>query len=156
MKPALFILLLTMVSVIAFVVPRAAGAQNDPRIGVWKINLEKSKYNPGPPPRSQTRTFEAQGRDVKVRVAGIAADGSRVAYGYTANYDGKDYPISGSGIPGGAETIAFRRNDAYTFDAILKKAGKIVITNHLVVSKDGKVLTMKTAPVKDLVIFDRE
>ena len=44
----------------------------------------------------------------------------------------------------------------------LKKAGKVVVTNQLVVSKDGKVMTLNAKgttasgqPVNDMVVFDR-
>jgi hypothetical protein len=138
-------------------------AQSNPTIGTWRLSLAKSKYNPGPPPKSQTRTFEAQGDGVKVSVEGIAADGSRAAYSYAPKYDGKDYAITGSGRPGGSDTIAFKRIDAFTFEATLKKAGKVVVTNQLVVSKDGKVMTLNAKgttasgqPVNDVVVFDRQ
>src|SRR5215217_5294684 len=35
----------------------AAQASN-PRLGTWKLNVEKSKYNPGPAPQSTTRKIE--------------------------------------------------------------------------------------------------
>jgi hypothetical protein len=72
---------------------------------------------------------------------GILADGSHVAYSYTESFDGKDNPISGTGVPSDADTIAVRRINANTTEAILKKAGKVVGINRSVVSKDGKVMT---------------
>jgi hypothetical protein len=36
-------------------------AQSNPSIGTWKLNLAKSKYSPGPPPKSQTTKIEAVG-----------------------------------------------------------------------------------------------
>ena len=35
-------------------------AAGDPVVGTWELNLEKSKYIPGPPPRSKTRTYEVK------------------------------------------------------------------------------------------------
>jgi len=35
---------------------------SDPVLGTWKLNLAKSKYNPGPPPKSNTTSIEALGR----------------------------------------------------------------------------------------------
>jgi hypothetical protein len=84
---------------------------------------------------------EAQGNGAKYSVEGVAADGSRIAYSFTTNYDGKDSPISGAGFPNGADTIAVKRVDANTDTATWKKAGKVVGTNRIVVSKDGKVRT---------------
>jgi hypothetical protein len=117
-------------------------AQTNPFVGTWKLNLAKSKYDPGPPAKSQTRTYEVQGDTLKVSFDGVGADGSHIAYGYTFKYDGKDYPITGSGTPGGADTIAVKRMDANTTDATVKKAGKVVLTTSAVVSKDGKVTTI--------------
>jgi hypothetical protein len=38
-------------------------AQSDPQVGVWKLNLAKSKYSPGPAPKSGTVKIEAAGAD---------------------------------------------------------------------------------------------
>ncbi len=111
------------------------------RVGIWRLNLAKSKYDPGPAPKSATRTIEARGNGTRQRTEGIDATGSRVAYEYTANYDGKDYPTTGTGIPNEADTIALRRIDDLTIDATLKRAGTVVQTTRSVLSKDGRVLT---------------
>ena len=53
--------LLTVFAVI-FLAMAAEGlviAQSDPFVGTWKLNLAKSKFNPGPAPKSQTRTWAA-------------------------------------------------------------------------------------------------
>ncbi len=41
-------------------------AQADPFIGTWVLNLAKSKYQPGPAPKTQTSIYEASGQGVKV------------------------------------------------------------------------------------------
>jgi hypothetical protein len=110
--------LFTIVTVVVLALA-AAGlmlAKSDPIIGTWKLNLAKSKFDPGPPPKSQMRTYEAQGNGVKLSVEGTAADGSTVAYGYTASYDGKDYPITGSGVPNAADSVAVKRINANTVE----------------------------------------
>ena len=43
-------------------------AQADPQVGVWKLNVAKSKYSPGPVPTSGTTTIEAAGKGTKVSV----------------------------------------------------------------------------------------
>ena len=40
---------------------RPALAQGDPQVGVWKLNVAKSKYTPGPVPKSGTTKIEAAG-----------------------------------------------------------------------------------------------
>ena len=138
-------------------------AQSNPFIGTWKLNTAKSKYNPGPPPQSVTRTYEAQGDGVKVNTEGTAADGSHIAYSYTANYDSKDNPISGTGVPSGADTIALKRINPNTTEATLKKAGKVVLTARNVVSKDGKITTITAKgtnangqPTSNVTVWDKQ
>ena len=53
----------------------AAFAQSDPQVGVWKLNVAKSTYTPGPPARNQTITYAAAPNGLKVTVDGI--DGKR-------------------------------------------------------------------------------
>ena len=53
-------------------------AQTDPFIGTWKLNLAKSKYSPGPPPKSQTATYDAAGDGVKVTVKGTNGQGQPI------------------------------------------------------------------------------
>lgn len=117
-------------------------AQSNPFIGTWKQNIAKSKYTPGPAPQSQTQTYEAQGSGVKLSTEGTAGDGSRMTWSYSTNFDGKDSPISGTGAPNGADTVALKRINSNTYEATFKKAGKVVGTGRDVVSKDGKVRTI--------------
>jgi hypothetical protein len=63
-------------------------------IGTWKINLAKSKYSAGKAPQSAAFTVEAAGTGFKVTVDSVGADGTVSHWGYTANYDGKDNPIT--------------------------------------------------------------
>ena len=138
-------------------------AQSNPAIGTWKLNVAKSKYSPGPPPKSQTSTIEAAGNGVKVTTEGVAGDGSKIAYSYTANYDGKDYPVTGTGTPSGEDTIALKRVDANTFTSTGKKAGKVVTTNRTVYSQDGKsrTITVKGTnasgqPTNTVAVYDKQ
>jgi hypothetical protein len=113
-------------------------AQSNPFVGVWKLNLAKSTYNPGPAPKSQTRTWAADG---KVSVEGVNAAGKPVAYGYPIKSDGKDYPTTGA-VPNAADTISSKQIDANTIEANFTRGGKHAETTRFVVSKDGKVLTI--------------
>ena len=129
-----------LISAVFLTVPLLA--QSNPFVGTWKLNLAKSKYNTSQRPKNQTRSVEAQGDGTKISFEGVAADGSRMAYSYMTNYDGKDSAIAGSGQPNGADTIGIKRDDASTTTATLKKAGKVVGTTRTVVSKDGKTTTI--------------
>jgi hypothetical protein len=131
----------------------------DPLNGTWELNLAKSKYDPGPAPKSQTRTYEVAGDNMKYTAKGIDAAGKPMLVGHTARYDGKDYPLTGSPD---ADTISLKRIDGSTSEATLKRAGKVVTVNTRVVSKDGKVMTVtgkgtnaKGEKVNNVLVFDK-
>lgn len=117
-----------------------ASAQ-DPFVGTWKLNIEKSKFAAGPAPKNVTSIVEAQGSGEKYTVQGVAGDGSAIGYTYTTNLDGKPAPISGTGVLGGADTVAVTRMDSRTYSAVTSKSGKVIARTRVVVSADGKVIT---------------
>jgi hypothetical protein len=132
-------------AVLAILLPGLLTAQTDPNIGTWKLNLAKSKYSGSPAPKSLTTTVEAAGAGFKATSEGVASDGSRIAYGYTATLDGKEIPMTGTGTPNGADTISLTKNGPNSLDATLKKGGKVVVTGKLVISKDGKTRTITSS-----------
>ena len=134
--------------------------QTDPFIGTWKLNLAKSKFSPGPPPKSQTVTYEAIGQGVKITVKGTDAEGKPIDIQSTANYDGKDYPVTGDP---NVDMIARKRIDAYKMEITRKKAGKVVSTATSVVSKDGKTRTVtekgvnsKGEKISNTLVYDKQ
>ena len=137
-------------------------AQSNPLVGTWKLNVAKSKFDPGPAPKSLTRTVEAQGDGVKYTFDGVSADGKPLSYGFAVKFDGQDNPIMGS-MPSGADTISAQRKDANTIEATLKKDGKVIGSSKVTVSEDGKVTTVESkgtnaAGVKthDLQVYDKQ
>jgi len=56
-----YVLKVVAVAVLAVVGAVAAQAQSNPIVGTWKLNTAKSKYSPGPMPKSLTRTVTADG-----------------------------------------------------------------------------------------------
>jgi len=111
----------------------------DPRIGTWKLNVEKSKFSPGPAPQSQTVKVEAAGEGEKAITEGINAAGAATKTEYTAQYDGKNYPLTGSQ---NADTVSLKRIDARTTVRTDKKGENVVTTLTRVVSEDGKTMTV--------------
>jgi hypothetical protein len=71
------------------------------------------------------------------------ADGASYAYSFSTNYDGNDSAITGTGAPGGADTIALKRLSSRKVEGTLKKDGKAVGKVAAEVSKDGKLATVK-------------
>jgi len=157
MKRVLFVLSLLVLSSVPLL------AQDNPFVGTWKLNLAKSKFEPGPAPKSQTRTVAAQGDGAKYTFDGVAADGTPFSYSFTVKYDGKDYPVTGTGMPAGADSIAIKLIGTNKAEAIQKKGGKEVAKAEAEVSKDGKVSTVrvkgKTVDGKDFhseSVYDKQ
>jgi hypothetical protein len=113
---------------------------HDPTIGTWRLSLNKSTFSPtGSSPKSLSLKIEQSSEGVKVTADGVDARGHTTHSVYTANYDGRDYPITGSAT---ADTISMRRVNASTTERTDRKHGKVVETRSRTVSPDGKVLTI--------------
>ncbi len=137
-----------------------ATAAADQVSGTWKMNAEKSKYSPGPPPKDLTVVIEANETDYKLDATGTDGDGKPMHVQYDAKLDGKDYPATGIV---NADTVSMKRIDANTTETKQKKDGKVVMTITSKVSKDGKTRTStwrgKNADGKDVhnvVVFDKQ
>ena len=123
-----------------------AFAQNEPRVGTWELNLAKSTFSPGPPPKSQVLTFRAAGPHWTALVQGIDASGRPInpdMSNVAINFDGKDHPTPNVDY----ETSAWKQLTANQYEVIRKKAGKVVLTSINVVSTDGKTMTITTRGV---------
>ena len=121
-------------------------AQGERRVGVWELNLAKSTFSPGPPPRKQTLTFHAAGPHWTALLQGIDASGKPInpdVNNLAISFDGKDHPTSTVDY----DTTAWKRTSAEAYEAIRKKAGKVVLTSTNVLSKDGKTMTITTKGV---------
>jgi hypothetical protein len=117
--------------------------QTDAFLGTWKLNVQKSKFVPGPPRKSETRIVVTSPTGMKVSVDRVNGDGSTQEFEYTSNLDNKSYPIIGDG-PYGADSIAANLTAPNTIQSTLKKGDKVVATATSVASGDGKVLTITT------------
>ena len=124
----------------------------DPIIGTWNLNLQKSKYNPGPAPRSGVRRYEVtEDGFINYISVGVDSHGSPTFNQVTYKYDGKDYPVYSqanlplfytTGVKPG--TQAYRVIDPNTVELTPKdNAGKITFIGVRTrsVSRDGKTLT---------------
>jgi hypothetical protein len=155
--------LILAVVVLCLGVPALMLGQDNPNIGTWKLNLEKSKFTGTPAPKSVTRTVTADGDSVKYSFEATGADGTALAYGFTVKYDGNDYPATGNGVPSGADHIAFKRVNSHSFVGTLKKDEKVVVTSQIVVSHDGKTTTVTSKgtgsdgkPMSTVQVYDKQ
>lgn len=117
----------------------AAQATGDPFLGKWRMDPEKSVFSPGPVPLLQEAFYEDTGDGaVKLRSTSHYPDGPRFTMTWTARFDGKEYPVTGSPL---YDTIAYRRLDTHTVEFTLRKDGKVVSHGRRVLAADGKSYT---------------
>lgn len=153
------ILIGTVLTIGGAAVAAAPGA-TDPIIGTWTLNLEKSKFNPGPAPKSQTRTYAQSAQGTTLSVTGVAADGSAVSQQATFNYDGKDYPISGAAD---YDSLSLKKVNGSTVKSTQKLKGAVIGTTTRSISSHGKVMTLtskgknsKGVDFDNVMVFDKQ
>jgi len=161
MKRTLVVFALILLSGISAGSLRAqtTSAKNNPDVGVWTLNVAKSKYVPGPGPRSQTRTVvPLPDGGVKVTIKGVSGSGKSINYTYTTHYNGEDSPLKGVGFPSGANTISVKRIDASHTVQTDKKDGKVILQVTREVSADGKTETIHGAgdQITNLVVYEKK
>ena len=135
-------------------------AAADEQSGTWKMDPAKSTYSPGPAAKSITLKIESDGDNINYSSDGIDASGSPTHVEYTAKYDGKDYPVTGSP---NADMVALERIDSNTIKSTNKKDGQVVMTVTSVVSKDGKKRTStfkgknaKGQDVNNILVYNKQ
>ena len=138
-------------------------ADDNPLIGKWKVNLAKTKYNVGTPPKSQVITYDMVGDALRL-TAEIDNPQGHQTNSYTAKYDGKDYPFTSTArdaVKG--QTVRLKRIDATTTQRTTYFKGKQIGTVTEVVSKDGKTLTrtqkgvnVQGQPIDNVQVLDKQ
>jgi len=131
----------------------------EPFAGTWKLNLEKSKYKTGSPPKEQTATIAEAGSDLEVTISGTAADGTATMSHYTVPAQGGEGKI----IQSPYEAVSGKRIGPNEREVRYSKGGKVVLTTHNRVSADGKTVTVNVKgsnaqgqPVDAVVVYDKQ
>ena len=129
-------------------------------IGVRKLNLAKSKFSSGPPPRSRIPRIEPEGESLRYTREDVTPEGKPSSGGGVARFDGMDYPQNA--IPF-ADTLSSVRIDTLTTEHTCKKAGKVVRTVRDVLSAGGNVLTRtmggvneRGQKVSNVMVFEKQ
>jgi anti-sigma B factor antagonist len=136
-----------------------ARAADDPMSGTWKVNLGKSKFDPGPAPKSLTATIKVENDTETFMSEGVDAAGNATHAMFAAKFGGPDAPVTG--IPY-ADMVSVKRVKPNHIVATMKKGGKVTMIVHMVVAEDGKSrrLTYEGKnqdgkAVHDEVVYDR-
>ena len=140
--------------------PVALAAQApDPMVGTWKLDVAKSTYKPGPPPKSATVTISpAAGKGLKVSVDAALAEGP-LKFEYSNGRDGKDSPVTGHPQ---YDSVNVTQVSPTEGSIDYKKAGKTVVKAKTELSKDGKTMTVtstgtdaKGTPIHNVAVYTR-
>lgn len=146
-----------LVSMLAFATIASAG---NPVVGTWSLNVAKSKFSPGPAPKSDTRSYTESADGITMTWKSTPASGKEMTVQSTYKTDGKDYPVTG--MPN-FDTLALKQVDDHTVHVTQKKGGKVVGETTRSISKDGKVLTLSSkgtgadgVAYDNVMVYDRQ
>jgi hypothetical protein len=145
--------------------------KKNPIVGTWRLNIEKSKFESGPPPKGQTRQY-SQRHDglIVANIWSINAQGNPSFTQTVSKYDGKEYgqynqttleTFQATGALT-SNTQTFAVVDTYTVDITNKVDGRVASTSRRTVSEDGRTMThivkgtnAQGKPYTNVLIFDR-
>jgi hypothetical protein len=130
-------------------------AQNtdpDPFIGTWKLNLAKSKYDPGPAPKSQTVTIAPDG---KLTVQEVLSDGASRTWFFTPSGDSA-VPIQGLDN----STVIFKRTGnvaelIWNFDGVKLKGRSVLSRNGKTVTYTASGTDKDGHPIHNVQLYGR-
>jgi hypothetical protein len=145
---------------LVFMVQQFTLAQNQLFEGTWKVDVAKSKYQPGPGPRSETLRFEPVGEGFKVSLDGVNQQGPYHSEA-TGKFDGVDVPVVATPPRQAAFTYAFSRIDGRTWEIVIKVNGQRQLLVRNVVSEDGKTMrgvstVTSGGQINQVVIYEKQ
>ena len=151
--------MLRLLSVFLLMIPGLVLAA-DPIVGTWKLNVAKSKFSPGPAPKSSTVTYTEDGEWLVMKAESVSADGNPTTRNNRYKLDGKEYPFES---PTGKGTISGKKTGERRAMATVKLDGGNSYTQETVISGDGKTRTVNTngkngqgQAMKNTVVYERQ
>jgi hypothetical protein len=148
-----------LLAIVATVLGAAPASGSDPFSGVWTLNLQKSAL-PLPLPRRVVAHVECDGRTISERVEATDAEGRTSTAFVKAAFDGEFYPLVGSPL---ADSVRYERLDERTIRGTSRKDGKILVTELVVLSEDGRTMTVTYSgtdaegkPVTGRSVFEKQ
>lgn len=129
----------------------------DPLVGTWKLNLAKSNYRP-PQPKEEIVVVTEQGNNLLFSVRGVQPDGRSASLKYIEPKNGGPISWIEGGPPRDVLSVSKRIDDRTREETATK--GEISLTARIVVSKDGKIMTITRKNVNHQVdrveLWDRQ
>ena len=90
------LLMVSLAACCVMVLSSSVALAADNWLGTWKVDLAKSKYSPGPAPKSYILKFEATPVGIQFTGDGVSADGKATHGMFLSKFDGKDVPYKGN------------------------------------------------------------
>ena len=144
----------------------AAQRPADPLIGTWVLNVARSRYVTGPPPRSIVRTFDYT-RDgmILVTLDSVNAKGEASSNHWYLSADGREHPeFSRARGPEPILWISIKAVDTHTKELTGRRleGGLLTVVDlmRFEVSKDGQTMTItysdpKTGAEGNVAFYER-
>ena len=137
----------------------APQAQDEPFLGTWVINLSASAITRGTPPRSETIVNVVEPGGFQSTLTTETARGTSVEIHHYV-FDGAFHRTEGAD----QRELSFTRVDGHTIDSDTRRNGTITVRRRLVVSADGRTLTVTAsgtsgggqAYTNDRRVYDRQ
>jgi hypothetical protein len=108
-----------------------------PFTGAWQLNLAKSRFNPGPPPKNFTLTFAPDG----TRTLDLTYADGQILKAVLPWSDGKEVPVTAN--QGFENVTAVSKIEGKAFNDTWKRNGEVIEKVHGAVSANGQTLKIR-------------
>lgn len=137
---------------------QAAGP--DPLVGHWVAALDKSTFAPGfPALKHQSLVCNALGTAVRCVAVRVTAKGIRTQSEFTAQYDGKEYPVTGSDEMTG---VILKQAGSRIIEGTFLKNHRAVFGYRVRAAPNGRLLTVTAVDpdtrraLRSVVVYQRD
>jgi hypothetical protein len=141
MRARVLVPVVLVASLVASVFPPLAFAQHDPEellLGTWVLDVNASRYLPGPAPRAETRVYKKGPDGIDGVVKRTQPDGKVQTIEYLANTD-REQMVTGTPE---YDAVKLRQIDPFTSEALLTHGGAVFGVATRSISHDGKSMTI--------------
>lgn len=129
-------------------------------LGTWKLLLSESKFEPGPPPRSEIRTYKKTPQGIVALIETTDRNGMVHSISYPWAIDNTEHRMTGSEL---LDTIRLQQVDNLTAEATLRHGTKILATERRSLSADGKTMkimmtdmTSEERPITVQAVYEKQ
>jgi len=139
MRGRLLVPVLLVAALLASVSP--VFAQHDPEellVGTWVLDVNASRYLPGPAPRAETRIYTKSANGIEGTVKRTQSDGKVQTIEYLANTDHEQMV---TGTPE-YDAVKLRQIDPFTSEALLTHGGSVFGVATRVIARNGQSMTI--------------